>query len=110
MCCPNPPSSPLQTEGAAMKPQTRQHDLFHSTADSWCDDAVSKAPEWPAPPIAIPCGFTAKDNRPCHRLAHRPVMIEGEHLTCRGRPMLFCDPVCYEGLQSTEDAAAGRSS
>lgn len=56
-------------------------------------------------PIAIPCGFMAKNNQRCQRLAHRPVMLEGHQMTCRGRPMLFCDPACYDAVAPADAAA-----
>lgn len=56
-------------------------------------------------PIAIPCGFMTKSNQRCQRLAHRPVMLEGHQMTCRGRPMLFCDPTCYDAAAPVDAPA-----
>jgi len=69
------------------------------------DAAEIEAPR--GEPIAIPCGFMAKNNQRCQRLAHRPVMLEGHQMTCRGRPMLFCDPACYDAA-TLADTAVGQ--
>lgn len=75
----------------------QQRDFFDPAPDlsiEPLDAAEMEAPR--GEPIAIPCGFMTKNNERCQRLAHRPVMLEGLQMTCRGRPMLFCDPACYD--------------
>ncbi len=74
----------------------QQRDFFDPAPDlniEPLDAAEMEAPR--GEPIAIPCGFMTKTNERCQRLASRPVMLEGHQMTCRGRPMLFCDPACY---------------
>jgi hypothetical protein len=74
----------------------QQRDFFDPAPDLNTEpvDAVEmEAPR--GEPIAIPCGFMTKNNERCQRRANRPVMLEGHQMTCRGRPMLFCDPACY---------------
>ena len=83
---------------------SQQRDFFDDRAEEApfeLEDEHAGAPR--REPIAIPCGFSTKSNRPCQRRAQRPVMLEGHQMTCRGRPMLFCDPACFEG---GDDAAA----
>lgn len=97
-----------------MRPQTQQHDLFEPLLERSPAADVVTLPSPAAAPIAIPCGFTNAANHPCRRLAHRPVMVEGEQLACRGRPMLFCDPDCYAALPvasppSSDDTVVGGS-
>ena len=50
-----------------------------------------------ATPIAVPCGFSDRYNRPCKRLGNWPVMIDGKQMGCRDRPMVHCDPACFKG-------------
>ncbi len=74
----------------------QQRDFFDPAPDlniEPLDAAEIEAPR--GEPIAIPCGFMTKTNERCQRLASRPVMLEGHQMTCRGRPMLFCDADCY---------------
>ena len=33
-------------------------------------------------------------------------MLEGHQMTSRGRPMLFCDPACYDAATQADVAAA----
>jgi len=49
-----------------------------------------------ATPIAVPCGFSDRYNRPCKRLGNWPVMIDGKQMGYRDRPMVRCDPACFK--------------
>lgn len=48
-------------------------------------------------PLAVPCGFLDRANNPCQRLGNWPIMVEGQQLSCRGRPVVHCDPACFRG-------------
>ena len=48
-------------------------------------------------PLAVPCGFLDRVNNPCQRLGNWPIMVEGQQLSCRGRPVVHCDPACFRG-------------
>lgn len=48
-------------------------------------------------PLAVPCGFLDRANKPCQRLGNWPIMVEGRQLSCRGRPVVHCDPACFRG-------------
>lgn len=51
-------------------------------------------------PIAVPCGFLDRANKPCQRLGYWPVMMDGKQMVCRGRPMVHCDPACFSSAQT----------
>ena len=53
-------------------------------------------------PIAVPCGFSDRYNRPCKRLGNWPVVIDGKQMGCRDRPMVHCDPACFKGDAPTQ--------
>ena len=80
-----------------------QSDLFGSINDS--SELGQIAPE-PSPtppsaaPIAVPCGFLDRANKPCQRLGSWPVMMAGKQMVCRGRPMVHCDPACFSSVQA----------
>ena len=92
------PSPPLSSNQRAIV-MTAQADLFASRTvivgvdeDCAVDGTLALAP----PPIAVPCGFSNRHNLPCRRSGNWPVMIDGKQLTCRGRPMIHCDPECFK--------------
>jgi len=77
-----------------------QTDLFasHNEITEPLDAELEAAPVRSATtPIAVPCGFSDRYNRPCKRLGNWPVMIDGKQMGCRDRPMVQCDPACFEG-------------
>ena len=53
-------------------------------------------------PLAVPCGFLDRANKPCQRLGNWPIMVEGQQLSCRGRPVVHCDPACFWGEAPVE--------
>lgn len=75
----------------------RQADLFDTATEadvvnSNKDDDKAAARQTP---IAVPCGFADRSNRPCNRLGKWPVMADGKQLVCRDRPMVHCDAACF---------------
>lgn len=70
-----------------------QPDFFSAPAQSLDDVDDDDEPARPA--LAVPCGFVDRHNRRCQRLAVRPVMMDGFQATCRGAPLLHCDPACF---------------
>lgn len=77
-----------------------QPDFFSAAARPLEDDGDDE-PARPA--LAVPCGFVDRHNRRCQRLAVRPVMMGGFQATCRGAPLLHCDPTCF--ATAREDTA-----
>jgi len=76
-----------------------QTDLFRSAGELSVVQArqqsvVNAAQE---APLAVPCGFLDRANKPCQRLGNWPIMVEGQQLSCRGRPVVHCDPACFRG-------------
>ncbi|MEG3093383.1 hypothetical protein [Sphingomonas sp. PB1R3] len=69
-----------------------QPDFFAAPARPVAD---SDDDEPTRPAMAVPCGFVDRHNRRCQRLAVRPVMMGGFQATCRGAPLLHCDPACF---------------
>ncbi len=51
-------------------------------------------------PLAVPCGFLNRANQRCRGMAHRPVLMDGLQMECRGRPMLHCDPECFRAAEA----------
>lgn len=85
----------------------QQRDFFDPAPDFVTEPLDAAEIEGPrGEPIAIPCGFMTRNNDRCQRLAHRPVMLEGHQMTCRGRPVLFCDPACYDAATQADVAPA----
>jgi len=81
-----------------------QTDLFRSASElpivqarqERAENAVNQAP------LAVPCGFLDRANKPCQRLGNWPIMVEGQQLSCRGRPVVHCDPACFRGEEAVE--------
>lgn len=76
----------------------RQSDLFSSGYPAVSDvgDRDAEAVECEElQPIAVPCGFLNRASRPCSRLAHERVRLDGRPFASRGRPMLHCSRACY---------------
>lgn len=46
-------------------------------------------------PMAAPCAWRNAANKPCRRLAHEPVLMDGEQFFYRGHPMLHCLSECF---------------
>ena len=69
----------------------RQHDFFREPAlaadDDGTDDGTTQAP--PAP-LAVPCGFVDRSGKPCRRLAHETVRMNGRPFLHRGGELLHC--------------------
>lgn len=64
-------------------------------------------------PLAVPCAFLNRANKPCQKLGKRPIMMDGKQMDCRGRPLIACDPYCFNAIEPTpagsdEDDAGGR--
>lgn len=84
----------------------QQRDFFDPAPDQiaepldTAENAASRGEQ-----IAIPCGFMTRNNDRCQRLARRPVMLDGYQMTCRGRPMLFCDTACYDAATGPDVSA-----
>jgi len=76
-----------------------QTDLFRSASEFPTVQACQKSNLNAAQhaPLAVPCGFLDRSNRPCQRLGNWPIMVEGQQLSCRGRPVVHCDPACFRG-------------
>jgi len=79
-----------------------QPDFFAAPARPVADASDDDEPTRPA--IAVPCGFVDRHNRRCQRLAVQPVMMGGFQATCRGAPLLHCDPACF--ATAREDIAS----
>jgi hypothetical protein len=80
----------------------RQHDFFREPDPATDDDDVaSVAPQAPPAPLAVPCGFVDRSGRPCRRLAHRTVCMNGRPFLHRGGELLHCVAECFRG---TSDA------
>ncbi|MFC0687177.1 hypothetical protein [Novosphingobium clariflavum] len=82
---------------------TTQRDMFDG--DPFAPDPE---PEIPAPargsddgdavaptPLAVPCGFYDRRNKPCRRLATRPILMDGKPFVHRDRLLLFCPRQCW---------------
>ena len=50
------------------------------------------------PALAAPCGFVNCRNKPCRRLATKPLLMDGLPFVHRGVPLLLCDPACWRDL------------
>lgn len=57
-------------------------------------------------PLAAPCGFRIRRGAPCLRLAHRPLLCEGRQLRSDGRPLLHCEPDCFDGIDAEMNGKA----
>lgn len=76
-----------------------QPEFFSAPARS-LDDNCQDEPARAAHPV--PCGYVDRHNRRCQCLAMQPVMMGGFQATCRGTPLLHCDPACF--ATAREDA------
>ena len=47
------------------------------------------------PPLAAPCGFRNRQNHPCRRLACKPMLLDGQQMHSAGRPLILCEPECF---------------
>lgn len=108
---PSKSSLPQVRQGNRMRSLRRQQDDLFDPEPNCGETVRCEVPveALDAAPIAIPCGYMTRSNRPCQRLATKPVLIEGYQMTCRGHPMLHCDPACYgapsSDVGSVEDRA-----
>lgn len=80
----------------------RKHDFFREPAlaadDDGTDDGTTQAP--PAP-LAVPCGFVDRSGKPCRRLAHETVRMNGRPFLHRGGELLHCVAECFRGTPDT---------
>src|SRR5690242_15283590 len=73
-----------------------QGNLFGSPIDADPPEAEPTQPQEALPvPLAAPCAFRNRRNEPCRRLACRPILLEGQQLHTAGRPLIMCEPDCY---------------
>ena len=89
-----------------------QRDFFTSDAEAVEIGEIESFPVAAAPqtinPIAVPCGFVDRKNHRCSRLGCRPILIDGHQMVSHGRPMVHCDPACFNmirELQAQEEDA-----
>lgn len=68
-----------------------QADLFTEVTTREMVELDAEARE----PMAAPCAWRDAANKPCRRLAHEPVLIEGRQFLYRGRPLVHCVPECF---------------
>lgn len=53
-------------------------------------------------PLAAPCGFRNRSNKPCQRLAWDPIRLDGRKLRSHGRLLLHCPIDCFNGTPDEE--------
>jgi len=58
--------------------------------------------ELPLPPLAAPCAFRNRSNKPCQRLARDPIRLDGKKLRSHGRLLLHCPIACFNGAAAEE--------
>lgn len=82
-----------------------QHDFFLApdpgTDEAGDDDAIGTAA--PPAPLAVPCGFTDAGGRPCRRLAHEVVRMNGKPFLHRGGELLHCVAHCFRGVAPRDE-------
>lgn len=76
-----------------------QHDLFDETLPP-LEEVDIPLPE--VLPLAAPCGWLNRRNKPCQRLGHRAMRCEGRQLRSCGRPVLHCEIACFNGAFADE--------
>lgn len=79
-----------------------QGNLFGSPIDADPPEPEPAQPQAAPPaPLAAPCAFRNRQNLPCRRLACRPILLDGQQLHTAGRPLLMCEPECYNAPPET---------
>ena len=80
----------------------QQSDLFDPDPppDDVAEEVLPPADEEPVAvtPLAAPCGFMNCRNKPCRRLATKPLLMDGVPFVHRGMPLLLCDPACWRDI------------
>ncbi|MGW8138464.1 hypothetical protein ACWGNZ_22995 (plasmid) [Sphingomonas zeae] len=76
----------------------RQHDFFREPDPAADDDGIDQGTtQAPPAPLAVPCGFVDRSGKPCRRLAHETVCMNGRPFLHRGGELLHCVAACFRG-------------
>lgn len=65
--------------------------------------------ELPLSPLAAPCAFRNRSNKPCQRLARKPIMVDGKELRSHGQLFLLCPIECFNGAAADEIASIAQA-
>lgn len=76
-----------------------QTDLFaEPDYPSDLEDLEAQYVEVAAEPLAVPCGWMDRTNSRCRRLGHKPVLMDGLQMVCRGQRLVHCAPECFSAF------------